>query len=93
MFVWFSVVLKAYTPTFYTELHSVLQNNSSFAVGDDYLCVHLRRRDYLVSRPQQVPNISWAAAQLKTKLERLRLDTVFVATDSTPEGTLNFDRK
>lgn len=51
-----------------------------------YLCVHLRRKDYLFSHPDQLPSITNAARQIKEKLKQNELDVVFVATDASDEG-------
>lgn len=52
------------------------------AVGGPYLCVHLRRKDFLWGRPSDVPSLEGAASQIRQKLLSLDLDTVFVATDA-----------
>ncbi|XP_017884644.1 GDP-fucose protein O-fucosyltransferase 2 [Ceratina calcarata] len=55
------------------------------AVGGAYLSVHLRRRDFLVGRSSMVPTIKSVALQLKEKLNELKLNTLFVATDAIDE--------
>lgn len=55
------------------------------AIGGPYLSVHLRRRDFLVGRSESVPTIKIAALQIKKKLKKLDLATVFVATDATDQ--------
>jgi len=50
--------------------------------GGKYMCVHLRRKDFVYSRKDQIPTIPGAAEQLLKKLESHQLDTVFVATDA-----------
>ncbi|XP_066257171.1 GDP-fucose protein O-fucosyltransferase 2 [Euwallacea similis] len=52
------------------------------AKGGPYLAVHLRRRDFLRSRPDQVPDLVSVAEQVSTKLEELQLSKVFFATDA-----------
>ncbi|XP_039280948.1 GDP-fucose protein O-fucosyltransferase 2-like [Nilaparvata lugens] len=52
------------------------------AIGGPYLAVHLRRKDFLVGRRDKVPTLEEAAKQIKKLLEKLNLNTVFVATDS-----------
>jgi hypothetical protein len=54
--------------------------------GGPYMCVHLRRKDFLWGRPKQVPSIAGAARQIRAHLEQLELTTVFVATDSPLKG-------
>lgn len=55
------------------------------AVGGPFLAVHLRRQDYLSSRPKDVPDLRWAAEQIQALLDRLKLTKVFVATDGTAD--------
>ncbi|XP_023725442.1 GDP-fucose protein O-fucosyltransferase 2 [Cryptotermes secundus] len=57
----------------------------SDVTGGPYMCVHLRRKDFLWGRPKQVPSIRGAAKQMKVHLEQLGLTTVFVATDAPLE--------
>jgi len=54
------------------------------------MCVHLRRKDFLWSRPKQVPSITGAAKQIRTHLEWLGLKSVFVATDAPSKGNLYY---
>jgi peptide-O-fucosyltransferase len=60
--------------------------------GGPYMCVHLRRRDFLWGRPKQVPSIAGAAKQIRTHLEQLDLTTVFVATDAPLEEFVELQR-
>lgn len=53
------------------------------AIGGPYVAVHLRRRDFVRSRPTEVPSLDSAADQIKNVLKKLGLGTVFVATDGT----------
>ncbi|GLV36279.1 O-fucosyltransferase 2 [Carabus blaptoides fortunei] len=52
------------------------------AKGGPYICVHLRRRDFVWGRPSEVPDIEHAARQIKHLLQKYNLNTVFVATDA-----------
>ncbi|XP_066152353.1 GDP-fucose protein O-fucosyltransferase 2 isoform X2 [Euwallacea fornicatus] len=52
------------------------------AKGGPYLAVHLRRRDFLRSRPDQVPDLLSVVEQVSAKLEKLQLTKVFFATDA-----------
>jgi hypothetical protein len=54
--------------------------------GGPYMCVHLRRKDFLWGRPKQVPSIRGAARQIRAHLEQLKLTSVFVATDAPLRG-------
>ena len=40
--------------------------------GGPYMCVHLRRKDYVHSRKDQIPSLKGAAEQIKRKMEELR---------------------
>ncbi|KAI4467185.1 gdp-fucose protein o-fucosyltransferase 2 [Holotrichia oblita] len=52
------------------------------AIGGSYLGIHLRRADFVRSRSKEIPTIENAFKQIKNKLEELKLDKVFVATDA-----------
>ena len=40
--------------------------------GGPYICVHLRRKDYVVARKGQIPSLKGAAEQIKRKMDELR---------------------
>ena len=40
--------------------------------GGPYMCVHLRRKDYVRAREGQIPTLKGAAEQIKRKLDELR---------------------
>lgn len=72
---------------FATNLKKIANTFKTKNLLDKYLCVHLRRRDFLYGRPQEVPSIEWAASQLLEKLKLLKnLKFVFVSTDAPDEG-------
>ncbi|RXG69129.1 GDP-fucose protein O-fucosyltransferase 2 [Armadillidium vulgare] len=52
------------------------------ALGGPYVCVHLRRRDFIFARKDEVPSIEESAKQLRKILEDLKLKNLFVATDA-----------
>lgn len=56
------------------------------AVGGPYIGVHLRRRDFAVSRSKDVPSIKYAAEQIVKWMKQLKLELVFVATDAPESG-------
>lgn len=58
------------------------------ARGGPYVCAHLRRADFVHGRGNQLPSLQYAAEQIRNVLNTLKLEKVFIATDSTPEGTL-----
>ncbi|XP_060536544.1 GDP-fucose protein O-fucosyltransferase 2 [Cylas formicarius] len=53
------------------------------ATGGPYIGVHLRRRDFARSRPEEVPSIENVADQISALLQKLQLEKVFIATDAT----------
>ncbi|XP_059093412.1 GDP-fucose protein O-fucosyltransferase 2-like [Tigriopus californicus] len=53
--------------------------------GGNYLCVHLRRNDYVYSRKKQIPSLTGAAEQVRNKLVDKGLTRVFVSTDASVE--------
>ncbi|KAK9512059.1 hypothetical protein O3M35_000569 [Rhynocoris fuscipes] len=59
--------------------------DSRNAKGGPYMCVHLRRRDFITGRPNEIPSIESASKQISQKLALLNLTTVFVATDAPKE--------
>ncbi|XP_037574184.1 GDP-fucose protein O-fucosyltransferase 2 [Dermacentor silvarum] len=63
----------------------VVSNRTQHAMGGPYLAVHLRRQDYVKSRPKDVPDLKWAAEQIQVLLEKQGLKKVFVATDAGDE--------
>lgn len=48
----------------------------------------MRRRDYVLSHPFHVPNIRWAAEQIKKKLRYNNLAVVFISSDAYDAGNL-----
>ena len=57
--------------------------HSGKALGGSYLCVHLRRGDFLYGREKTTPTLKSAALQIKYYLQSYSLNTVFLATDAT----------
>lgn len=53
--------------------------------GGPYACVHLRRKDFVHSRGDQIPSLKGAADQLVKKLDKHNLKKLYVATDA-PSG-------
>ncbi|KAG5683956.1 hypothetical protein PVAND_013211 [Polypedilum vanderplanki] len=51
------------------------------AVGGEYLCVHMRRADFLYGREQQLPSLRSIANQIKRALAELGLHKVFLSSD------------
>ena len=59
------------------------------AVGGPYLAVHLRRADFLYARKNFVPTLDGTVKQIKTIMEKQKLDTVFLATDAPESGKIH----
>ncbi|XP_050535208.1 GDP-fucose protein O-fucosyltransferase 2 isoform X2 [Daktulosphaira vitifoliae] len=75
---------------FATDLKNIANTFKTNFLLDKYLCVHLRRRDFLYGRPQEVPSIEWAASQILEKLQSLKnLKFVFVSTDASDKEFYN----
>lgn len=55
------------------------------AIGGNYMCVHLRRADFLQGREPTTPSLRAAATQIKTKAKTYDLQTVFVSSDCTEQ--------
>jgi peptide-O-fucosyltransferase len=55
------------------------------AQGGPYICAHIRRKDYVYSRKDFIPNLKSAAEQLIRKCSDHNVKTVFIATDAPKE--------
>jgi len=51
------------------------------AIGGNYLGVHLRRKDFLYARKEEVPSLSDAISQIKNYMKEAGVEKVFIATD------------
>lgn len=51
------------------------------AVGGGYLCVHMRRADFLYGRESQLPTLRSIANQIKRSLAQLGLHKVYLSSD------------
>ena len=58
------------------------------AKGGPYLAVHFRRMDFLYAHPKKCPSLDSAVFQIKTLLDKYKLEKVFLATDAQSSGTL-----
>lgn len=86
----FSPLLIAEAKDFmYRELNLSVHLNKEFSMSNNkqfpYMCVHLRRKDFVKAYPDEVPSLKWAAYQIKLKLEESNVTQVFVATDAPME--------
>lgn len=72
---------------FSKNLHAIAKAFKSNNLKHDYMCAHLRRRDFLYGHPNDVPSIKEAARQIIKKLRLLnKIETVYIATDSPKIG-------
>ncbi|XP_014245555.1 GDP-fucose protein O-fucosyltransferase 2 [Cimex lectularius] len=67
--------------------HGRNQDRTKINAGS-YLCVHLRRRDFLHGRSAEVPSLEYAAEQIQDKLQEQNLTVVFVSTDAPDDEVL-----
>lgn len=56
------------------------------ALGGNYLCVHLRRADFIQGRDKTTPTLQSAATQIKKKLKELKVGKIFISSDCTRNG-------
>lgn len=72
---------------FNDNLHEIAKVFKNKFLNHDYMCAHLRRRDFLYGHPSSVPSIKETARQIIEKLSLLNnVDTVFIATDASKIG-------
>lgn len=55
------------------------------ALGGPYIAAHLRRKDFLYARENDVPGLEKVARVLKDLCSEYQVDKVFIATDGTEE--------
>nr|CAB3264994.1 fut13 protein precursor [Phallusia mammillata] len=55
------------------------------ALGGPYIAAHLRRKDFLYARKDQVPDLEKVAKVLKEKMQEYKVNKVFIASDGTKE--------
>lgn len=51
------------------------------AFGGPYIGVHLRRKDFLYARKEELPSLEGAVAEIKAKMEQFNVNKVFIGTD------------
>lgn len=72
---------------FSDSLHKIAMTFKEKYLNRNYLCAHLRRRDFLYGHPSDVPSIKETARQIIEKLSLLNdVKTVYVATDAPEIG-------
>lgn len=68
---------------FSDSLHNVAKAFKKKYLQYNYMCAHLRRRDFLYGHPSDVPSIQETARQIIEKLSLLKnIEKVFIATDA-----------
>lgn len=72
---------------FSKNLHAIVKDFKKKHLKNDYMCAHLRRRDFLYGHPSDVPSIKEAAKQILEKLSMLKnVNIVYIATDAPKTG-------
>lgn len=72
---------------FSNNLHKVAKRFKKKYLKQNYMCAHLRRRDFVYGHPNNVPSIKETATQIRDKLNLLdNIDTVYIATDAPLHG-------
>ncbi|RMC18330.1 hypothetical protein DUI87_04214 [Hirundo rustica rustica] len=71
--------------TQYKEDWTQMKVKTGTALGGPYLGVHLRRRDFIWGHREDVPSLQGAVKKIRSLLETLKLEKVFVATDAVEE--------
>lgn len=76
---------------FSDNLHDIAMAFKKKILKHDYMCAHLRRRDFLYGHPNDVPSIKESSRQIREKLSFLnKVDTIYIATDAPIIGSINF---
>jgi len=57
------------------------RSENAEALGGPYIGVHLRRKDFLYARKEELPSLEGAAKEIKNKMEEYGVDKVFIGTD------------
>ena len=57
------------------------RSENAEALGGPYIGVHLRRKDFLYARKEELPSLEGAAREIKNKMEEYGVDKVFIGTD------------
>lgn len=72
---------------FSDNLHKIAKQFKETNMIHNYMCAHLRRRDFVYGHPTDVPSIKEAAKQILNKLNKLNnIEIVYVATDASKIG-------
>lgn len=72
---------------FNNNLYTIAMTFKKKKLKNDYMCAHLRRRDFLYGHPNDVPSIKEAAKQMVEKLNLLKkVEIVYIATDAPRMG-------
>lgn len=72
---------------FSDNLHNIAKVFKKKYLQHDYMCAHLRRRDFLYGHPSDVPSIQETTRQILEKLSLLKnIKKVYIATDAPKIG-------
>lgn len=72
---------------FSDRLHNITKVFKKKKLQDDYMCAHLRRRDFLYGHPNDIPSIKETSRQIIEKLNLLSsIEAVYIATDAPKKG-------
>lgn len=73
---------------FSDRLYGIAKAYTNKILKHNYMCAHLRRRDFLYGHPNDVPSIKETARQIREKFVLLnKVDTIFIATDAPKIGS------
>lgn len=76
---------------FSNNLHEIAMEFKKKNLKQEYLCAHLRRRDFLYGHPSDVPSINNTAKQIIEKLRLLNnIKIIYIATDTSKKGKYSF---
>lgn len=73
---------------FSDKLYVIAKEFKKNILKHNYMCAHLRRRDFLYGHPNDVPSIKETTRQIQEKLSFLnKIDTIYIATDAPKIGS------
>lgn len=72
---------------FSDRLHNITKVFKKKKLQADYMCAHIRRRDFLYGHPNDIPSIKETSRQILDKLSLLsNIEAVYIATDAPKKG-------
>lgn len=85
-----TVIIAKYNPIVTTLIIFVFKPYRG-ALGGEYLCIHMRRADFIYGREAQLPSLRSTAHQIKRALVQLGLHNVYLSSDCS--GSEYYDIK